>query len=95
MLDSPQFNRTHHDDGGEGMRIVYCRSWCPDCHRAKSWLASHNIAYIERDVDEDPAARARAAGFNDGTLHTPTFEHTDGICVDFRPDRIRELLSMP
>lgn len=83
------------DEGRDAGLIVYCRPWCPDCHRAKAWLAENGIAYVEVDVDADEAARQRAAGFNEGRLHTPTFEHTDGVCVDFRPDRIKELLDMP
>lgn len=81
--------------GQPGSLIVYCRTWCPDCRRAKQWLAANNIPYIEIDVDNDAEARERAANFNEGRLHTPTFEHADGICIDFRPDRIRELLDMP
>lgn len=82
------------DDSGSGL-IVYCRSWCPDCQRAKMWLDENNIPYAEVDVDDDQEARARAAGFNEGRLHTPTFEVGGDSCVDFHPDRIKELLDMP
>jgi len=75
--------------------IVYCRSWCPDCRRAKQWLDDHGIAYQEVDVDEDRDARTRAADLNEGRLHTPTFEIGGEFCVDFKPNRIRELLDMP
>lgn len=75
--------------------IVYCRSWCHDCMRAKQWLAEQGIPYTEMDVDENPEARERAAGFNEGRLHTPTFEVDGDYCVDFRPSRIKELLNMP
>lgn len=75
--------------------IVYCRSWCGDCRRAKTWLDEQGIPYIEVDVDDDLEARARAEGFNEGRLHTPTFEHEGESCVDFQPDRIREMLNLP
>lgn len=75
--------------------VVYCRSWCPDCRRAKAWLDEHGIAYQEIDVDQDGAARDRAASLNDGRLHTPTFELGEEVCVDFRPERIREILDLP
>jgi mycoredoxin len=74
--------------------VMYCRTWCGDCARARRWLAEHNIPYTEVDVEADPAARDRAAGHNDGRLHTPTFEIGDGVCVDFRPDRLSELLGL-
>jgi glutaredoxin len=75
--------------------VVYCRSWCPDCRRAKVWLEQNGIPFEEVDVDADPEARERAAGFNEGRLHTPTFQVGEGICVDFKPDRIKELLDLP
>jgi mycoredoxin len=36
--------------------IVYSGSWCPDCREAKRWLAKHNIAYKEINIDENPGA---------------------------------------
>jgi glutaredoxin len=78
----------------EGPLIVYCRSWCPDCARARAWLQQHEIPYVEVDVDDDLDARTRAAGFNDGRLHTPTFERNGETCVDFRPERVKQLIGL-
>ena len=80
-------------DEGAGV-IMYCRSWCGDCSRARAWLASHHIPYTEIDVEADPSARERAAAHNEGRLHTPTFEIGDGVCVDFRPAKLCELLGI-
>ena len=74
--------------------IMYCRSWCADCARARRWLESHDIPYVEIDVEMDADARQRAESHNDGRLHTPTFEIGDGVCVDFRPETIKELLGL-
>lgn len=79
--------------GTPGCLTVYCRSWCGDCRRALAWLDEQSIAYTLIDVDDDADARERAASFNDGRLHTPTFELGDDVCVDFRPDRLREILE--
>jgi len=73
---------------------MYCRTWCGDCARARTWLSEHNIPYVEIDVDDDDDARTHAAGLNDGHLHTPTFTMGDGVCVDFRPERLKDLLGM-
>lgn len=73
---------------------VYCRPWCGDCRRALAWLDDHGIDYVEVDVDRDTDARKRAASHNLGDLHTPTFEVGEDVCIDFRPDRLRELLGM-
>ena len=74
--------------------IIYCRSWCGDCMRAKRWLDSEGISYIEVDVDEDEAARERAEGHNFGRLHTPTFELGEEVCVDFHQEVVKKMLGM-
>jgi mycoredoxin len=79
---------------GEPGVIMYCRTWCGDCARARRWLEAHNIPYTEIDVETDAEAHAIAAGHNEGRLHTPTFEIGDGVCVDFHPDVLCELLGI-
>jgi glutaredoxin 3 len=74
--------------------IMYCRRYCGDCMRARQWLEERGIPYVEVDVELDPDARERAAGHNEGRLHTPTFEIGDEVCVDFRTDRLCELLGV-
>ena len=73
---------------------MYCRTWCGDCRRARAWLEAHHIPYTEIDVEDDPGAHARAAGHNAGRLHTPTFEIGEDVCIDFRPEKLKELLGM-
>lgn len=79
---------------GPGTVSVYCRSWCMDCRRAKQWLAERDIDFTEIDVEADEDARDFAASLNDGDLHTPTIVCDAGVCVDFRPDRLRELFGV-
>jgi len=74
--------------------IMYCRSWCGDCRRARVWLEANNIPFAEVDVERDREAHERAAGHNAGNLHTPTFEIGDDVCVDFRPDVLKRLLKI-
>jgi len=74
--------------------VMYCRSWCGDCMRARRWLEQRGIPYVEVDVEEDDTARGRAAALNDGRLHTPTFEIGADVCVDFRPELLERLLEL-
>ncbi len=83
------------DIGANAPRLtVYCRSWCGDCRRAIAWLDEHNIEYETIDVEKDPGGLARAEQINGGTLHTPTFEMGEDVCVDFRPERLAGLLGL-
>lgn len=74
--------------------VMYCRSWCGDCARARRWLDERGIDYVEVDVEADPGARERAEGFNAGRLHTPTFEFGDEVCIDFRRGWLCETLGV-
>ena len=35
---------------------VYSASWCRDCREAKRFLAKHNIAFQEIDIERTPGA---------------------------------------
>ena len=35
---------------------VYTAFWCPECREAKRFLARHNIAYKEIDIETTPGA---------------------------------------
>jgi len=35
---------------------VYSAPWCGDCREAKRWLARHNIAFTEINIEETPGA---------------------------------------
>jgi len=36
--------------------LVYSAVWCRDCREAKKFLAKHNIAYKEIDIEQTPGA---------------------------------------
>lgn len=38
--------------------IIYGASWCHACHDAANWLRAHNVAFVEKDIEQDPAAQA-------------------------------------
>ncbi len=33
--------------------VLYSTSWCPHCREAKEYFTKNNIAFINRDVEED------------------------------------------
>jgi thioredoxin reductase (NADPH) len=58
--------------------IVYGASWCPDCRRAKQFLASHRVAYEWIDLEEHPERTAEVEARNDGKRIIPTIVFPDG-----------------
>lgn len=86
---------TTPDSGGAQPQVVmYCRSWCGDCMRAKRWLQDHDIAYTEIDIEREPDG-AEVVRSIAGKIVTPTFVIGDGeTCVDFDPQRLSDLIGV-
>jgi len=57
---------------------VYGDSWCPDCRRAKQFLASHRVAYEWIDLEEFPEKTTEVEARNDGKRIIPTIVFPDG-----------------
>lgn len=74
--------------------IVYCRSWCGDCHRAIRWLDQGGYKYTVIDIDDDTDARKRCVELA-GKVITPTFEIGDICVVDFDAGALQEALGTP
>jgi thioredoxin reductase (NADPH) len=58
--------------------VVYGATWCPDCRRAKQFLASHRIAYDWVDLEEHPERTVEVESRNDGKRIIPTIVFPDG-----------------
>ena len=61
-----------------GEIIMYGTTWCPDCHRAKSFLSSRNITFKWIDIGKDPAATLEVERMNKGNRSVPTIVFPDG-----------------
>jgi thioredoxin reductase (NADPH) len=57
---------------------VYGAPWCPDCKRAKQFLAEQRVAYQWHDIDQDEEARSYVQQLNDGKQVIPTIVFQDG-----------------
>jgi mycoredoxin len=63
---------------------MYSASWCRDCREAKRFLAKHNIAYNEIDIERVPGAAENVIA-NVGKRAIPQFV-IDGKWVQpYRP----------
>ncbi len=75
---------------------VYLTAWCPDCWRAKKFLAKHGLEFDTVDIDESPDAEEVVLRVNDGRRRVPTFE-VDGrffACSPFDADLLAEELEI-
>lgn len=58
--------------------IVYSTVWCPDCKRAKKFLAEHRVPYENIDIEQDAKAMAFVEKINNGMRIIPTIVFPDG-----------------
>lgn len=72
--------------------IIYTSHGCVYCTRLKQWLSERNIAFEERNVQDNPAyfeeLHAR------GIFTSPVALVGDTPVVGFRPNRLTELLGL-
>ncbi|NPV56550.1 MAG: glutaredoxin family protein [Anaerolineae bacterium] len=73
--------------------VMYCTSWCPDCRRARAWLAEHALPYTEVDIHANQAAAAQVREWANGNETTPTFDIDGEIVVDFDEVKLRAILK--
>jgi glutaredoxin len=74
--------------------VMYCTKWCPDCKRARIWLASNGIEYSDLDIYNTPGAEAQVRKWCGGSIVTPTFSINGTIVVDFDPEKIKLALGL-
>jgi thioredoxin reductase (NADPH) len=58
--------------------LVYGASWCPDCRRAKKFLADQRVPYSWHDIEGDPDGVRVVQDRNEGKNIIPTIVFPDG-----------------
>ena len=57
---------------------LYGASWCPDCRRAKKFLADQRVSYVYHDIEQRPELVEVVEAKNDGKRTIPTIVFPDG-----------------
>lgn len=74
---------------------VYSTVWCPDCKRAKKFLAEHRVPYENIDIEHDEKAMAFIEKINNGMRSIPTIVFPDGsILTEPSNAQLAEKLGM-
>lgn len=63
------------------MVTMYSTTWCGYCRRLKSQLDREGIAYVEVNIEHDPAAAEFVMGVNGGNQTVPTLRFADGTAL--------------
>lgn len=77
--------------------VIYGASWCGACRSAEAFLRQRGVAFIEKDIEEDPEAlremqaKARAAGVQPSGI--PVIDFRGEILTGFDRRRMEQLLA--
>jgi len=66
---------------------LYTTASCPHCSRARQWLRSNAIPFVERDIEKDPANRRAMRALNPRG-GVPTIDVDGQILVGFNDRRV-------
>ncbi len=78
---------TANANANAGALVVYTTATCPHCRRAKAGLDERGVAYVERRIDEDPAAQRELAA-KSGRVLVPTFVIDDDVQAGMDPQGV-------
>jgi glutaredoxin len=71
---------------------VYFTTWCPACHKARAYLRTEGIRFVEHDIERDPQARSRARLLNPkGSV--PTLQIGSQVLVGFSARGIQNAID--
>ena len=71
---------------------IYSADWCAFCHHAKNYLDGLNIAYTEKNVEQD-VANAQEAVEKSGQMGIPVLDINGEIIVGFDKPKIDAALK--
>ena len=60
---------------------IYGTTWCPDCNRAKTFMAENKVDYDWTNVDEEPEFIEYILEINNGERRVPTIVFPDGSVI--------------
>ncbi len=94
-----QHPTTPHDPtpAGRPTVIIYGASWCGACHQAAAYLRQKGVAFVEKDIEEDPVAaremkdKLAKNGLPRGSI--PVIDVRGKVMVGFSPESMDEALG--
>jgi len=72
--------------------ILYVKTGCPWCAEVIEFLSEHGIGYREKNISEDPAARAEMARISSQTS-APVLDWHGKILADFGVEELKSFLQ--
>jgi glutaredoxin len=73
--------------------VLYSVSWCPHCKEAKDYLTSHNIPFINKDVElDDDFKKELIEKYKTGGVPLIVFGKDEKLMKGFNRERFEKIL---
>jgi glutaredoxin len=77
--------------------VIYGTSWCGACRKARAFLKDRGVAFVDKDVEKDPAAAAelsqKCARAGVSPTGVPVIDVHGTLLLGFEPGRLSTLLG--
>ena len=74
--------------------VLYSVSWCPHCKEAKEYLTSHNIPFINKDVElDDKYKQELIEKYKTGGVPLIVFGNDEKLMKGFNSERFEKILK--
>jgi glutaredoxin 3 len=74
--------------------VLYSVSWCPHCKEAKEYLTSHNIPFINKDVElDDGYKKELIEKYKTGGVPLFVFGNDEKLMKGFNAERFEKILK--
>ncbi|MBI2392966.1 MAG: glutaredoxin family protein [Deltaproteobacteria bacterium] len=68
--------------------VMYTTTWCPQCKKAKAWMAEQDLSYVEHDVDASESALRDCKKLNP-RCSIPTIDIDGEVIIGFGAAHLR------
>jgi glutaredoxin 3 len=74
--------------------VLYSVSWCPHCKDAKEYLTSHNIPFINKDVElDDKAMKELTENYKSSAVPIIVFGNDEKVMKGFNEEKFEKILK--
>lgn len=71
---------------------IFTNHGCSACHAAKEFMSQHGVAFVEKNIGEDMAARDEL--INAGFRAVPVIRVGDESMIGFSAPKLRKMLGL-
>jgi glutaredoxin len=73
--------------------VLYSTSWCGYCRKARSWMTSNGVPFVEKDIEKDAAANAEYKSKSNGYSGVPLIDVNGTVVRGFDQPKVQGLIS--